>query len=240
MSEYIYVFKRTEKKYLLKRSLYDEFFNNISSHLISDGWGRKTVFSLYLDTDNYRIIRTSIEAPNYKEKIRVRSYGIPDESSDVFFELKKKCDGVVYKRRAGMSLSDAEKYISDLQKPYDSQIMREIDYSMKFYSHPTPKVAMLYEREAFLTEDDPEFRITFDESIRYRTTDFYCKMPETGKKIISDDEVLMEIKTPGAIPLWLSSEMDKLKIYPTSFSKYGTAYTEIHKNTISANAERKR
>jgi hypothetical protein len=37
----------------------------------------------------------------------------------------------------------------------------------------------------------------------------------------------MEIKTDGAMPLWLSHALDELKIYPTSFSKYGRAYIDI-------------
>ena len=34
----------------------------------------------------------------------------------------------------------------------------------------------------------------------------------------------MEVKSPGAVPLWFSKILDDLAIYPASFSKYGFAY----------------
>ncbi|MBQ6465678.1 MAG: VTC domain-containing protein [Oscillospiraceae bacterium] len=60
--------------------------------------GRSTVTSLYLDTPDCRIIRNSIEAADYKEKLRLRSYGTASADSGVFLELKKKFGGVVYTR----------------------------------------------------------------------------------------------------------------------------------------------
>ncbi len=59
----------------------------------------------YLDTPDYELIRTSIEKPVYKEKVRLRCYGGSiDDSSTVFVEIKKKFESVVYKRRVEMSL----------------------------------------------------------------------------------------------------------------------------------------
>jgi hypothetical protein len=43
----------------------------------------------------------------------------------------------------------------------------------------------------------------------------------------------MEVKIPEAMPLWLSAKLDELKIFPTSFSKYGNAYkTTIAKTAV--------
>ena len=67
--------------------------------------------SLYLDTPDRRIIRSSIEADDYKEKLRIRSYGEGSCGSTVFLELKKKFGGVVYKRRVAMRLDQAEMYL---------------------------------------------------------------------------------------------------------------------------------
>ena len=40
----------------------------------------------------------------------------------------------------------------------------------------------------------------------------------------------MEIKIAGSMPMWLVKILDELKIYPTSFSKYGAAYNREVKN----------
>ena len=82
------IFKRIEKKYLLSEYQYDALFSRIGNHLQQDEFGRSTVISLYLDTPDHRIIRNSIEAVNYKEKLRLRSYGTAAANTKVFLELK--------------------------------------------------------------------------------------------------------------------------------------------------------
>ena len=87
-------FKRIEKKYILSEKQYEDLFQRIGSYLRPDEYGRSTVMSLYLDTPSHRIIRNSIEAVDYKEKLRLRSYGTAAADSTVFLELKKKFKGV--------------------------------------------------------------------------------------------------------------------------------------------------
>ena len=68
-----------------------------------DAYGAYTICNIYYDTGDWRLIRKSLEKPVYKEKLRVRSYGVPMGDDKVFVELKKKYDGVVYKRRVAMT-----------------------------------------------------------------------------------------------------------------------------------------
>jgi hypothetical protein len=59
-----------------------------------------------------------------------------------------------------------------------------------------------------------------------------------GEKLIDDNMVLMEIKTSGGIPLWMTKVLTQQKIYKTSFSKYGTAYENmISKNIFVGESE---
>ncbi len=228
-----FIFQRVEKKYILNSQLRDKLLNEISSMLSPDPYGRSTISSLYLDTPDFRIIRASIEAKNegheYKEKLRLRTYGIPTEASRVFLEIKKKYKGVVYKRRISLSLAEAMNYILGGEKPPDSQIFREIDYAMRFYGNPQPAAVVSYERDAYFVTDDPALRLTFDENVRYRDFDLDLKMGNDGKVILDPDLCLLEVKTNGAMPLWLSHALDKFAIYPASFSKYGRAYFDIQK-----------
>ena len=226
-----FIFKRIEKKYLLTDELKNELLAKISSMLIPDPYGRSTVSSLYLDTTDFRIVRASIEAKNsghaYKEKLRIRTYGTPIDETKVFLEIKKKYKGVVYKRRISLSHADAMEYILGGAKPPDSQIMREIDYAMRFYGSPKPSALVSYERDAFFVRDLPALRITFDSGVRYRADDLDLSLGSGGKHLLPDGVFIMEIKTDGAMPLWLSHALDELKIYPASFSKYGKAYLNI-------------
>ena len=223
----ICIFRRYEKKYLIDAQQRQQLMARIARHLKSDEHGRSTVCSLYLDTPDWLLIRNSIEATTYKEKLRLRSYGTPGPDSRVFLELKKKYRGVVYKRRVALTERQAEAYLRSGIKPFDSQIFRELDYAMRFYRNPKPAVALSYEREAFTVPDVPDLRLTFDSHVRYRTEELNLTAGTAGKEIIPEDTVILEIKTGGAMPLWLSGALDECGIRPASFSKFGEAYRDM-------------
>ena len=225
MAKDICIFKRIEKKYRLNGSQKQQLLAAIRPYLTPDAHGVSTICSLYLDTPDHLLIRNSIDAKAYKEKLRLRSYGTPGADSTVFLELKKKFDGVVYKRRVSMTLEQAETYLRTGQLPFQSQIMSEIDYAMNFYHHPLPAMMIAYEREAFFVNDLPNVRLTFDTAVRYRETDLLLEHGTAGTPILPEDTYLLEIKTDGAMPLWLAHALDQCGIRPASFSKYGTAYT---------------
>lgn len=223
------VFKRYEKKYMLNKEQYERLTAVINEHMKVDRYGKHTICNLYFDTDDYRLIRTSIEKPVYKEKLRLRSYGIPDHDTKVFLEIKKKYDGIVYKRRISFPLRDAYTYLNDDTRKMstaDTQIKKEIDYFISYY-HPVPKMYIAYDRVAYFCEKDNDFRITFDSDIRYRKDDLFLEHGDHGVLLLDKDMYLMELKIAGAIPLWLTRAMSELKIYPTSFSKYGSIYKKL-------------
>lgn len=223
----IMIFKRYEKKYLVTKNEYEKLMSVIKEKLVPDVHGKNTLCSLYLDTPDFLLIRNSIDAISYKEKLRLRSYGVPGQEKTIFFEIKKKYKRVVYKRRVSMTLEEAAAYIESGEMPFDSQIMREIDYLMKFYRQPKPNVCILCEREAFFAEENPEVRLTFDENLRYRYGFPTVDNIENGTPILDKDKYILEIKTPGAMPIWLARALSECKIYPRSFSKYAHAYFDI-------------
>lgn len=221
------VFRRYELKYLLTPSQRDAVLAGIAPYMQLDNYGRTTIRNVYYDTDNYRLIRNSIEKPIYKEKLRMRSYGPVDGDGMVFVELKKKYDGVVYKRRLAVSESVGTDWLCGKSaRPCDTQISREIDYFLSFYGSLRPSMFLSYEREAFYEREGGDFRVTFDDNIFCRSTDLSLTCKPYGYSILPPDRVLMEIKCPGAIPLWMVDILSSEKIYKTSFSKYGRAYID--------------
>lgn len=220
------VFKRIEKKYQLSSEKYWAFVHALAPYMQMDAYGLHTIGNIYYDTEGYDLIRHSIEKPPYKEKLRLRSYGTPESDTMVFIELKKKWDSTVFKRRISMTLHEAEDYLNHGIHPNrDSQILREIDYFLDFYT-PTPKLFLGYDRIACYGLGDPEVRITFDAHIRSRETHLKLSNGDFGTLLLGDDDVLMEIKIPDAMPLWLASLLSDFEIFPLSFSKYGNIYKE--------------
>lgn len=217
-------FKRYEKKYLLTNKQYSQFLDEIEEHTVHDQYYKYTICNVYFDTDSYEIIRRSIEKPIYKEKLRVRSYGTPGSEDKIFFELKKKYKKEVFKRRVSMSVQEFNSYLETNQVPdVEPQIMNEIAYFLEMYK-PDPKVYIAYERTALKGKNDNHIRITFDENIRFRNQELSLSDGDVGTMILENNQALMEIKVEGAMPLWLSNALNKLDIYPTSFSKYGYCY----------------
>lgn len=104
-------FERMEKKYLLDARQYEGLLRSLEGRLRPDAYSHGTVLSLYLDTGDSLLIRRSLQKPAYKEKVRLRSYGVPGSGDTVYLELKKKCRGVVYKRRVALSAQEAMDYL---------------------------------------------------------------------------------------------------------------------------------
>lgn len=219
------IFKRYEMKYLLDGQKKAAVLEAMRRYMALDRYGRSTVRNLYLDTDSYRLIRRSLEKPVYKEKLRIRSYDRAGPEDTVFVELKKKYRGVVYKRRTAMPLTTATAWLEDGGAcPQDTQICREIDYFAGFYAPLRARVLLTYDREAYHCADIPDLRITFDENILARTQELSLDSRIYGHALLAPGLTLMEIKSAGAIPLWLSRVLTREQLHKTSFSKYGTAY----------------
>ena len=217
-------FARYEKKYFLSPQQQRQLLQAIGSYVKMDFYGRYTISNLYYDTPDWRLIRASLEKPVYKEKLRVRSYGVPAPDGKVFAELKKKYDGVVYKRRITVPVEDVQPLLTG-ETPLEAygQIGREIDWFQKLY-RAGPRVFIGYDRIAFAGVDDPELRITFDTNIRWRTTRLDLREGDDGAPLLPDDRVLLELKLPGVCPLWLARALAEAGAVPVSFSKYGSCY----------------
>jgi len=223
------IFQRTEKKYAASEKNAGKLLELIAPHIREDEHGVSEVCSLYFDTPDCRVIRESAEQPQYKEKLRLRSYGVPGQDSEVYLEMKKKLSGVVYKRREAMTLAAANAYIERGVLPSDSQIMREIDWMRRIRGGLMPRVYIACQRTAFYAADDPDVRVTFDRNILFRTDDLHLESGVSGTPL--GGGVLVEVKGGDAIPLWLAAALDSAALFPAPFSKYG----EVYKKTMMKN-----
>lgn len=223
MSDSINVMKRYEIKYLLTKEQTKYLVEGLKGHMVLDQYGRTSICSLYYDTPNHRLIRESLDKPEFKEKCRLRSYGLAKPGKPVFLELKRKAYGIVYKRRIQTSIDEVNKFFNKNDVFSDSQIEKEITYFRDYYESLKPSCLIIYDREAYY-EPDGDLRLTIDYNPRYRLDDLNLSTSTDGKSLLDEGSTILEIKVQEAIPIWLSTLLSNGKIYKNSFSKYGEAY----------------
>lgn len=230
----IEVFNRYEHKYILTTEQMQKIMPVIDAHMSMDEHCKNhatyTIANLYYDTEDDILIRRSLGKPVYKEKLRLRSYGVPDMDSKVFLEIKKKYKKKVNKRRTKLKLHEAYQFCESCVPPehqeyMNSQVCSEIEYFLKFYN-VKPKVYIAYDRLAYFEEGNPDLRISFDTNIRTRRTDLRLEAGDHGKHLLDEGLWLMEVKTSKAKPIWLCDILAELDIKRTSFSKYGTEFRQ--------------
>lgn len=222
-------FRRREKKYLISKIEMENFLRDCGGKLEKSPFFESTVISIYFDTKDNDLIVNSIEMPEFKEKVRVRSYNTPKLEDEVFFEIKTKLaeyDGKIgYKRRFLIRLEDFYRYLDGDAKLSKNQVAREIDYISK-YLKLSPKILIASDRKSYQGTKNTDVRITFDENLRYRRENLRLEMGSDGKKYFENEEkcVILEVKAEDSFPLWLVRALSKNKIFPQSFSKYGKIY----------------
>ncbi len=222
----IVVMKRYELKYILNAEQTAFVKSRLEGHMQPDQFGLTSIASLYYDTPDYRLIRASAEKPEFKEKIRLRSYGIATESSPVFLELKRKAYGIVYKRRVKSTIPLVKKFFDrEGDICAGGQINREITYFRDFYDTLVPSCLIIYDRTAYF-EPGGDLRLTIDGDPRYRTDRLGLTRSMEGISLLPPGGAIMEVKVQDAMPLWLTKTLSDGKIYKSTFSKYGEAYRQ--------------
>jgi len=217
------IFNRRENKYLVTAEQGEDLQKQLTRYMTIDRQGEYLVQNLYYDTDDWDIIRGSIEKPLYKEKLRLRFYGQKTNESRGFLELKKKFKGITYKRRIDFPLRELEnRNIREIVSSFDSQISREIDFFLQ-RNAVSEKVYIAYTRAAYNGIEDGDLRITFDKDLFFRLTGLEGNL-ESNCQILKANQMIMEIKTAGAIPLWLTKALSENGIFPIPFSKFGVCY----------------
>lgn len=218
------VFLRDEQKYYLNQEQYNKLIPIINQNLIKDNYYNERIYNLYFDNINNDFIINSLNKPLFKEKIRLRSYTIPQDDDNVFLEIKRKYDGLTSKRRIVMTYKDFNNYLvyGIIPNISNDQKYKELDYYLKHYKLE-PKVNIVYDRLSYVSKDDSSFRLTIDSNLKSSTSNLQISNLNNDDSFFSNNYI-MEIKTLNGMPLWLVKSISDLKIYPVSFSKYGEIF----------------
>lgn len=231
----IEVFNRYENKFLLDEVSYRRIQGKLLDYMEPDAYNKAhgfyTISNIYFDTADNHLIRNSLSKPKYKEKLRLRAYGIPKEDEKVYLEIKKKVCGLVNKRRTTLRLAEAYDFVKSGMKPalreyMNKQVINEIEYILKIYDLE-PKLYLAYDRSALFSRENQDLRITFDTNIRTRRYDLKLENGDYGEKLLENGQWLMEVKAEKSIPIWLSKLLSEHKLFSTSFSKYGKEHQRM-------------
>ena len=232
MSDIIDKMQRVEFKYILTKEQTEYLKEQLIGHMEIDKFGLTSIASLYYDTPDYRLIRTSIEKPKYKEKIRLRSYGLATNNSPVYLELKRKVNGLVYKRRIKTTINIISGFFENKEPlGVNSQIAKEITFFRDYYKNLQPSCLIIYDRVAYF-EPNGNLRLTLDSNPRFRFDNLNLTSSLDGISILPSGNTILEIKVQGAMPLWLSHILDKGNIRKGSISKYGEAYKQKSQHVL--------
>ena len=216
-------------KYRLTKDQVTYFKKRILEYMKIDKYGLTSICSIYFDTPSYSLINKSIEKPKFKEKLRLRSYGIAKKDSPVFLEIKRKNEKIVYKRRIMTKEDKAYRFFLEDEEFDHNQISRELQAFKESHHHLEPKYLIIYDRIAYY-QDDSDVRITLDMNPRYRVDDLNLHTSLEGTPLLDEGEAILEIKVQHSVPMWLVDILTKGKIYQSSFSKVGAAHKREMKN----------
>lgn len=218
------VMKRYEMKYIVNEEQEAFLREKMADHVKIDAFGKTSIASLYYDTPECRLVSRSLEQQDFKEKIRLRSYGIATDDSPVFLELKRKAYGIVYKRRVQSTIPQVKNFFDGKGGICEGgQINQEILYFRTLYGNLAPACMIIYDRTAFY-EPGGDLRLTIDNNPRYRTKDLDLRISMEGIPLLPEGYSIFEVKVQQAMPLWLTGILSEGKIYKSTFSKYGEAY----------------
>lgn len=171
---------KREYKYLVPNEMIDELRREMEPFLELDKYAsicpkkEYTVRSIYYDTQNLDFYYEKLNGIKNRKKLRIRGYNELGIKSIIFLEIKCKFENFTHKYRSMLNyenLSDLL-FTGDLQSYIILKGDESIENAGRFLFHLKkkrlkPVSLVTYDREAFLSRFDSNFRITFDKNLRY-------------------------------------------------------------------------
>lgn len=232
MSEVQEHFLRYEFKYILHEELRVNIEKELSHFMQLDPFVERfenkkyLVRSLYFDDPVYSFYYEKTDGLMRRQKFRIRTYTTEyDKDIPIMLELKGRYNNFVYKHRTSIkhnseNVKDAIRLLHPLESQ-DNPVAKQYVYD-KYKKNIKPIMLIDYQRRAFQSKYDYEFRVTFDgELYGTQTKDLFPKDDICIRKLI-DGYTIMEVKFSRHIPPWFHRIMIKYQLNRISISKYCT------------------
>ena len=198
------------------------------------------VTSLYLDSPDLALYRSSLHGEKNRYKLRIRGYQ-NDPAQPIFTEVKQRVGRVIRKHRASlkreavnkMSRAEAidEGFLVHPDQPRQREnLMLFSELAARYAVRPT--IGVRYTREAFVSAMDEPVRITFDTNISF------AALPQQLGDLWSDSHVwrlahetpiVLEVKFTDAFPYWVHRMVQRFNLDRVSMAKYVICVNELHR-----------
>lgn len=233
--------QRFEIKYRLSEYKAREIRHFVNRHLVIDPFGATQpdlsypVHSLYIDSPSMKTFHDTINGNRNRYKLRIRYYE-NGTNKPVFFEIKRRFDKVITKKRANVHRKHVRKLLNG-QMPIMAHLVnpaaKELDALGHFcflvnQIHARPKIHVSYQREAYELEESNAVRVTFDRNVQsQRESDFALKTHLDRPTDVFGNQVILEIKFTNRYPVWLQELTQRFHLKQDSASKYVDGIVKI-------------
>jgi len=226
---------RFEMKYLISESTAAGMKQFMKSYIPMDRYcklhrgGDYPIVSLYLDSENLRLCRESLEGHKNRFKLRIRSY-TDEPDYPCFFEIKRRITTVIMKSRARVMHRDVPGLLQGLPLPPQNYNVDEAALNQfQLYAsciRARPTILIRYMREAYEGEGEGRVRVTFDRKLCYKVThEPEVRLGGTGwqPNPFTVGQVILEIKFTGNYPAWLTRMVKYFGLRLRSISKFASS-----------------
>ena len=232
---------RYELKYLIPQWMAVQIRGFVRQYLELDEFGvgmpnfAYPIHSLYLDSDDWKIFWRGINGDKNRFKLRIRYYN-DSNKTPIFWEIKRRMKEVILKQRCGIRRPFAHHVVNG-QLPAPSEMIAPNDPSewkaiqeflqLQYDLGASGKMDVAYDREAYVSAHNNEFRVTFDRNVRVQTrfdqllttkmeNPFVC----TGNGDDPNDVVILELKFTERFPNWYRELVSSFNLMQTGAAKF--------------------
>ena len=222
---------RFEHKYIVPASIVPAMRAYLRPFLRPDEFAAKSpdstysICSLYLDSNDFALYNATVRGLKNRFKLRIRSY-TDEPSAPVFFEIKRRVNDVILKRRTRVERQHAAGLLSG-QLPQTagvepSALPRLQEFLGLVNSlRAVPVIKVKYDREAYASRADDPVRITFDRVVRGApSTDFDVSFTSGTWRDSSLQGVVLEIRFTDHFPSWVGEFIRRFQLQKCSVAKY--------------------
>jgi hypothetical protein len=227
---------RYELKYIIDERCAMEIRKFIHSYLVPDehadpeAGNSYPVHSLYLDSPALHLFRSTVDGLKNRFKLRIRFYG-DDLAHPAFLEIKRRISEVICKERACVCRGAVNLLLRGI-RPSVSLLASSGDRSkdaaamQTFYKtclqiDARPCVYISYNREAYVSPESDQLRVTFDRRIsvaRYSPAP-YLITPKTAMSVDMRG-IVLEMKFTDRFPNWMRQLVHALDLWRCPSAKY--------------------
>lgn len=207
-------FRRFEFKYLIPPRLHQKIKDQLGTYMSLDPYAERNgyylVTSLYYDSPGLRYYYENEAGLKNRRKIRHRFYN--DDSSKLFWEIKRKKGVVVLKDRCLAAASN-----------------NKVRDQLMFYTHLDrlrPAVWVSYRREPWVVSGS-KLRVTFDNDLTVAKASRESQSMPGWQERLLPNLVVMELKYSGRLPNWLYRTLSQYCLQRQAVGKYRLAVERL-------------